>query len=63
MVGSFRRGPLRYSNRLEAARTGFQATVSRGAAIDRWGRMVMALMGTVCITLRTVLSPMLAMVR
>ena len=46
MIGSFRRGPLRYSNQLEPARTGFQATVSRGAATDRWGRMVMALMGT-----------------
>ena len=46
LVGSFRRGPLRWSGKLSLARTGFHATVSGGGALDKWGRLVMAFMGT-----------------
>ena len=46
LVGTFRRGPLRWDGQLSLARTGFQATVSGGGAIDKWGRVVMAFMGT-----------------
>ena len=46
LVGSFRRGPLRWDGKLSVARTGFHATVSGGGALDKWGRLVMAFMGT-----------------
>jgi len=47
LVGSFRRGPLVYDGAsLGAARDGFRATVTGGAATDSGGRIVLALMGT-----------------
>ena len=46
MVGTFRRGPLRWGGQLQTARTGFQAMVSGGAAIDSNGQLVLAFMGT-----------------
>ena len=46
MVGTFRRGPLRWDGELKPARQGFQAMVSKGAAIDNHGQLVMAFMGT-----------------
>ena len=46
LVGSFRRGPLRWKDQWSTLRTGFHATVSGGAAIDRFGRIAMAFMGT-----------------
>ena len=46
LVGTFRRGPLVWDGSLNLASKGFRATVSGGAAIDRWGQLVLALMGT-----------------
>ena len=46
LVGSFRRGPLRWKDKWSTLRTGFHATVSGGAAIDKFGRIAMAFMGT-----------------
>lgn len=46
MVGTFRRGPLRWNGELKPDRNGFQAMVSTGAAIDQYGQLVMAFMGT-----------------
>jgi hypothetical protein len=51
LVGTFRRGPLVWegeteNNNLQLASENFHATVSGGAAIDRWGKLVLALMGT-----------------
>jgi hypothetical protein len=46
LVGSFRRGPLLWDGELSLARNNFHATVSGGGAIDQWGRLVMAFMGT-----------------
>ena len=51
LVGTFRRGPLLWegttqNDNLSLASTNFHATVSGGAAIDKWGHLVLALMGT-----------------
>jgi hypothetical protein len=47
LVGTFRRGPLKWSEgALVPARTGFQSAVVGGAAADRQGRVILALMGT-----------------
>ena len=51
LVGTFRRGPLLWSgtapsDTLKLASENFYATVSGGAAIDKWGQLVLALMGT-----------------
>lgn len=51
LVGTFRRGPLLWdgstqNDNLSLASTNFHATVSGGAAIDKWGQLVLALMGT-----------------
>ena len=46
LVGTFRRGPLLWDGTLKLASKGFRATVSGGAAIDAWGQLVLALMGT-----------------
>ena len=46
LVGTCRRGPLRWDDVLTTIRSGFYATVSGGAAIDSLGRVAMAFMGT-----------------
>lgn len=51
LVGTFRRGPLLWDGKtqddnMSLASTNFHATVSGGAAIDKWGQLVLALMGT-----------------
>ena len=46
MVGTFRRGPLRWDDALTPVRTDFHATVSGGAAMDDEGTVAMAFMGT-----------------
>ena len=46
MVGTFRRGPLRWDGSLSPVRTDFHATVSGGAAMDDNGTVAMAFMGT-----------------
>ncbi|MEC7987459.1 MAG: hypothetical protein VX278_19980 [Myxococcota bacterium] len=46
LVGSFRRGPLRWNGKLRLSSENFYATVSGGAAIDASGQLVLALMGT-----------------
>ncbi len=46
LVGTFRRGPLKWDGELSTIRSGFYATVSGGAAVDSQGRVAMAFMGT-----------------
>ena len=46
MVGTFRRGPLRWDGAMSPIRTDFHATVSGGAAMDENGTVAMAFMGT-----------------
>jgi len=46
LVGSFRRGPLRWNGEMTPVRTNFHATVSGGAAMDANGTVAMAFMGT-----------------
>jgi hypothetical protein len=46
LVGTFRRGPLRWDGEMTPARTNFYATVSGGAAMDANGTVAMAFMGT-----------------
>lgn len=46
MVGTFRRGPLKWDGSLSPIRTDFHATVSGGAAMDDDGTVAMAFMGT-----------------
>ena len=46
LVGSFRRGPLRWNGEMIPVRTNFHATVSGGAAMDANGTVAMAFMGT-----------------
>ena len=46
LVGTFRRGPLRWDGEMTPVRTNFHATVSGGAAMDANGTVAMAFMGT-----------------
>ena len=47
LVGTFREGPLRVEQGAWSfARSGFRATVGRGAAVDSGGRLLLGLMGT-----------------
>lgn len=46
LVGTFRRGPLRWDGEMTPIRNNFHATVSGGAAMDADGTVAMAFMGT-----------------